>query len=63
MANLIGIVTAAQKGEAAFSHRKTMPEEEFIKFVAKLDAGVSGYRSVLPGSKSASSSSAGATRI
>ena len=42
--NLLGIVTAAEKGEARFGHKKTMTYDTFVTYVAKLDLSVSGYK-------------------
>ena len=45
VANLLGVVAAAEKLDAKFGHKKTLVYEDFLKYVEKFDPSVSGFKS------------------
>ena len=40
-----GVVTATEKSDAKFNHKKTMVYDDFLKYVEKFDPSVSGFKS------------------
>ena len=55
VSNLLRVVTPAEKGEARFGHWKTLTYPDFLVYVSKLDASVSGYKDAPAGSLFSSS--------